>query len=369
MKNSIKQFLGLFLISLATHAQVDIVKSGSYTVTATETLTASNSIRLLPNTWIKAGSTFVAKIDPNLTPIQPQTPYTPPSTSNENYILTRLFKTEMQDENGITDTKDVAENITYFDGLGRPMQQNAIRSSNTGKDIITNIVYDNFGRQDQDYLPYPSGQDNGSYIDETTALTGVANHYNVTKYDNTLNPFSQKKLEDSPLNRVMKQAAPGESWKMDGGHEVKFDYQTNTTADAVKLFSVTANWDLAKGLYDIPTDLTPADYAEFQLYKTITYDENTAATPTESNGSTVEFKDKEGKVVLKRTYESGIKHDTYYIYDQFGNLTFVIPPLVNATTTISNTILNDLGYQYKYDYRNRLVEKKTTQQAMGIHRV
>ena len=53
-----------------------------------------------------------------------------------------------------------------------------------------------------------------------------------------------------------------------------------------------------------------------------------------------------------------MKHDTYYVYDQYGNLTFVIPPLVNATTTISNIILNDLCYQYKYDYRNRLVEKK-----------
>jgi hypothetical protein len=69
MKKSIKQFLGLFLISIATHAQVDIVKS-NYTVTNTDnvTLTASNSIRLLPNTWIKAGSTFVSKIDVNLPP-------------------------------------------------------------------------------------------------------------------------------------------------------------------------------------------------------------------------------------------------------------------------------------------------------------
>ena len=39
------------------------------------------------------------------------------------------------------------------------------------------------------------------------------------------------------------------------------------------------------------------NYAANELYKTITYDENTAAIPSESAGSTVEFKDKEGRVI------------------------------------------------------------------------
>jgi RHS repeat-associated protein len=354
MKKSTKQLLGLlFLISLTTQAQVDILKSGNYTVTATETLTASNSIRLLPNTWVKSGSTFVARIDPNLLPTQPSTPYTPPSTSNENYILTRVFKTPMQAETGITDAKDVLETITYFDGLGRPIQQIAHRQSGSGKDIVTPIEYDGFGRQDKEYLPYVSTTPASlSYI--STALTDVLNfpQYSGQK------PFAQKQFEASPLNRVLKQAAPGTDWALGSGHEIKLDYQTNTAADAVKLFSVTASWEAAKGLYDIPTSLTATDYQVGQLYKTITYDENTAATPTESNGATVEFKNKEGQVVLKRAYESGIKHDTYYVYDQYGNLTFVIPPLVNATSTITQTILEGLCYQYKYDSRNRLVEKK-----------
>jgi len=68
---------------------------------------------------------------------------------------------------------------------------------------------------------------------------------------------------------------------------------------------------------------------------------------------------------LKRTYgvsvvagiETETAHDTYYVYDQFGNLTYVIPPLVNTALPITQTILDNLCYQYKYDYRNRLVEK------------
>ncbi|MPT33882.1 MAG: hypothetical protein E2604_02035, partial [Flavobacterium sp.] len=44
--------------------------------------------------------------------------------------------------------------ITYFDGLGRPIQQNINKQSGNGKDLITHIEYD-LGRQLKEYLPYP----------------------------------------------------------------------------------------------------------------------------------------------------------------------------------------------------------------------
>lgn len=274
-------------------------------------------------------------------------------TQTENYIKTTTYKTPTTISITNPAITQANQNVTYFDGLGRPIQQVAHQQSGSGNDIVVTIEYDPFGRQIKDYLPYVPNA-NASLDYKTTALTDVLNFPQYLGQ----NPFSEKLLETSPLNRVLKQAAPGTDWALNSGHEIKLDYQTNTTADAVKLFSVTANWDVAKGLYDIPTSLTPADYLEFQLYKTITYDENTVATPTESNGSTVEFKNKEGQIVLKRAYEAGVKHDTYYVYDQYGNLAFVIPPLVNSSTAITTTLLDDLCYQYKYDYRNRLVEKK-----------
>lgn len=280
-------------------------------------------------------------------------------TVTQNYIKTTTYKVETQNgttnanTNAVLTNNEKLQTVNYFDGLGRPVQQVAHQQSGTGKDIVIPIEYDAFGRQAKDYLPYvPNVPASLDY--KPTALTDV---FNFPQYSGQ-NPFSEKEFEASPLNRVMKQAAPGTDWNMGNGHEIKLDYQTNTDADAVKLFSVTASWDSAKGLYEIPASLTPADYLEFQLYKNITYDENTAATLTESNGSTVEFKNKQGQVVLKRTYDSGIKHDTYYIYDQYGNLTFVLPPLVDASSTITQTILDGLCYQYKYDSHNRLVEKK-----------
>ena len=53
---------------------------------------------------------------------------------------------------------------------------------------------------------------------------------------------------------------------------------------------------------------------------------------------------------------------TYYVYDDFGNLRFVIPPLavdvIKGTWTISTSIANELCFQYQYDERKRMIVKK-----------
>ena len=278
--------------------------------------------------------------------------------SNDNFVYTLTPKKPVKAANLHSLTKDeMSQNVTYFDGLGRPIQTIAIGQGGGGQDLITPIEYDGFGRQAKEYLPYPAVNGSNSYprIDSNTAIGIAKGIYSAAKYDNTPNPFSEKVFEPSPLNRVLKQAAPGASWEMGKGNEIKIDYQTNTTADAVKQYKANTTWEAGLGLYDIRlTEL--GIYAEGRLYKTVTYDENSGANPSESAGATVEFKNKEGQVILKRTYNSGDPHDTYYVYDIYGNLTYVLPPKV--TGVVNDEVLNGLCYQYKYDYRNRLVEKK-----------
>jgi RHS repeat-associated protein len=265
-------------------------------------------------------------------------------TQTENYIKTTVYRGEQHTKPQI--------NVTYFDGLGRPIQQIAHQQSGTGLDVVTPITYDGFGRQEKEYLPY---------VPTTTATldyysNALSEQPNFTQYNGQIS-YSQKLFEASPLNRVLKQAAPGNDWALashstNPDHTVKFDYQTNVEKE-VKLYKALAEWSNAQ-LYDISF---AADgwsyYPPNQLYKTITKDENWVEG---LDHTTEEFKDKEGKVVLKRTYNLGELHDTYYVYDQYGNLTYVIPPMV--TNVNSSTQLEGLCYQYKYDYRNRLVEKK-----------
>jgi RHS repeat-associated protein len=334
-----------------------------------------------------------------------------PILQNQNFIKSINYKTPTSDSIINPTIVQANQNTTYFDGLGRPIQQIASQQSGIGNDIITNIEYDNFGRQIKDYLPYASTQSTSAFIDPATLVTNIISKYQTNYGSINGNPYSQKELEASPLNRVLKQAAPGNDWKLGNGHEIKFDYQTNTGTE-VKLYKATATWNLALGLYDISL-LDIGNYDINQLYKTITYDENTVAPLMETASSTVEFKNKEGQVVLKRSYGtvgSGTvneKYDTYYIYDDYGNLTYVLPPkavdIINptnlpsslisavvlpsgspslslvATNSIilsngfhaqagsafkasidnsSQNILDNLCYQYKYDLRNRLVEKK-----------
>ena len=273
-------------------------------------------------------------------------------SQDQNYIKTTSYKKpSTQGTVDVTNPADAVVQVSYFDGLGRPIQQVAHKQSNSGNDIITHIEYDAFGRQTKEHLPYTNDAPSLNYTDATTAiseLTGFYSSYN----GGTTNPFSEKELEASPLNRVFKQAAPGDAWALGSGHEIKFDYQTNEE-DEVKYFKATATWNATSQLYDISISSPQTYYSENELYKTITKDENWSAG---KNNTTEEFKNKEGQVVLKRTYNNSEKHDTYYVYDQFGNLTYVLPPLAEGVAT--QTILDNLGYQYKYDYRNRLVEKK-----------
>ncbi|URC11826.1 DUF6443 domain-containing protein [Flavobacterium sp. B183] len=329
--------------------------------------------------------------------------------SSDNFVSTAAPKKPVTSANYNTLTKDeINQSVTYFDGLGRPIQTIAIGKGGEGQNIVTPMQYDGFGRQIKEYLPYPvaNGTNNHPIIDPVAALNDADIFYKKEKYQYTANAFSEKEFEPSPLNRVQKQAAPGASWKMGNGNEIKIEYKANTAADGVKLFKANTSWQAALGLYEISFSIV-GSYADNKLYKTITYDENSGASPSESAGSTVEFKNKEGQIILKRTYDSGNPHDTYYVYDDYGNLTYVIPPkaadLIGTTTnttvnltstavvlpgntlnlTASNSItllpgfhaqagstfsavisdgtqgvLDQLCYQYKYDNHNRLVEKK-----------
>jgi RHS repeat-associated protein len=214
----------------------------------------------------------------------------------------------------------------------------------------------------KEYLSYVTSSAGTQYRSDAKSRTEA--YYNTDNYEYTLNPYSEKQFEASPLNRVLKQSAPGNVWAMGLGKEIKFEYQTNH-GNEVKLYKVTTIWNATLELYTITLVNTSGSvyYPENTLYKTITKDENWVSGTL---NTTEEFKDKEGRVVLKRTYgnsvvndvETTVPHDTYYVYDVYGNLTYVIPPLVNTSEVITTTVLDDLCYQYQYDYRNRLVEKK-----------
>ena len=246
--------------------------------------------------------------------------------------------------------------VQVIDGTETPLED-LFDGEHGVADIVSHTEYDPYGRETKQYLPVPVIQNNGRFVPDPVAdITAYYTANYAADLTGTINPYSETRFEASPLNRVMEQGAPGSAWAVnptaDTDHTIKFDYQTNAAGE-VRRFDVSLTADYT------PTLVPNGTYAPGTLYKTVTKDENWQPGQTYLNDHTTqEFKDLQGRVVLKRTFNANAAHDTYYIYDDYGNLTYVLPPKVNTAATLTQPILDELCYQYKYDGRNRLVEKK-----------
>ncbi len=287
-----------------------------------------------------------------------------PST-DQNYVQTLTPRVPVSNAATLMSGSicDVNQTIQYFDGLGRPLQTVQVKGSPGFNDVIQPFIYDSFGREAQKYLPYTATGNSGSYRPGATAeQSGFYNTPPAGVKQNTT-PFALTIFEPSPLNRPLVQGAPGFDWQPAQGHTVRTAYGSN---DATGNYSVRQYSAALSGANDGRTLSSSQNYTAGQLYLTILKNENYNDATDGLEGQTHEYKDKEGHVVLKRTFN--IKNgslemlSTYYVYDDLGNLSFVLPPKANPDNGLSSTAdqgtLDDLCYQYRYDGRNRMVEKK-----------
>lgn len=282
-------------------------------------------------------------------------------SSDQNYILTRIFKREgVKDDvaaaSNAYKTHEVNQSIQYFDGLGRPLQTVIVQGSPSFADVVQPVVYDAFGREAVKYQPYAISSNGGAYRTDGPIAANAFYKNPTTGIASTDNSYAITVFEPSPLNRVVEQGASGTSWQpasgSDAGHTQKIVYGTN--AGDVKLWVVNASG--ASGT---------TNYTAGKLYKTTLKDENWKAADLKA-GTTDEYKDFEGRVVLKRIWENDTRSlSTYYIYDDLGNLRYVLPPAVNengqsliSSFKESDAVFLQFIYGYHYDGRNRLVEKK-----------
>ncbi len=89
-------------------------------------------------------------------------------------------------------------------------------------------------------------------------------------------------------------------------------------------------------------------------------------TTSSSGGQSLVYKDKDGHVVYERKYltDNGttpVYGVTYYVYDDLGQLRYILPPKaveLSTSGTVSQTVLDNLCFQYKYDKKGRKVEQK-----------
>lgn len=241
---------------------------------------------------------------------------------------------------------NILQTTQYVDGLGRPIQTVARRALPGNKDMVQFSVYDEYGRVIYQPLPFQSNYDDGRlHLTPSSQQSSFLNgHYTDEDIFYGLTEF-----ENSPLNRVTKQMAPGNSWA-GSGVGVASDWRTNSAGDAVRI------WTSAT------TPSSSNTYSVGELMVSITTDE-------ESN-KMKEFTDKLGRVILKQVQKGSGSSDvhadwlnTYYIYDDHGNLSHVLPPravelLNDASWSWNSTDMDGLVFKYTYDYRNRMITKK-----------
>lgn len=250
-------------------------------------------------------------------------------TTTENYIYEKNCLTE--------DCSKKTESVQYFDGLGRLKQNVAVKATPSGKDIAVPVEYNTYGRQVKSYLPIPqSGTQNGALY--TDPLSNASSHYGGEKI------YAEKVLEASPLGRVQQQKQIGNDWS---SHPVQFSYATNSATDGVKKYTVSTSW--LEGRTNSIMSLS-GTYSANTLYKSSVTDED--------GNITIAFKNKKGQTVLTRKKDGNQNVDTYSIYNEYDQLAYTVPPLASNNPALSQTLLDNLCYQYRYDGWKRLVEKK-----------
>ncbi|MBW4891121.1 RHS repeat-associated core domain-containing protein [Mucilaginibacter sp. HMF5004] len=355
--------------------KLKFITTGLLTVSTVATVTAP----VVTNTW-HVTNTVVAKEtatkitqahkiqEKSKTKVFFSPPWTVPCTYlaatasfDENYVETYTATAPVTADWQLHNTCASTLSVQYLDGIGRPMQNvQVLGNQDATKDIVQPIAYDELGREGKKYLPYADNVESiGSYRADALQ-TGVqqAAFYNTppTGVTQIATPVAETNFEPSPLNRVLEQGAPGNDWQLSAGHTVKVSYGVNVANDVQQYEAtpVTTN-----GLEYKRTLSALGSYPAGQLYLTVTKDENWV-TAMAKIGTTEEYKDKYGRVILKRKYDSaGQALSTYYVYDYLGNLTFVLTPKADPDLgSISQAALDGLCYQYFYDGRKRLIEKK-----------
>jgi RHS repeat-associated protein len=321
--------------------------------------------------------TTATKVAAAATAVPVYTPPAYPGTATVNYVRSwepqQPYTLETDVTNTIRTPEQVMQATQYVDGLGRPLQTVGRQASPAKKDIVSANVYDEFGRETHLFLPYAAATNTGTFKADPFGEQNT--FYNTTykteqpAFNNEQRYYGKTIIEASPLNRPLKTFAPGNSWAGTEGtvneKAIQMQYLVNDATDLVRIWSI-GNDPVISNTTNIPAN-TPVNgvtvYNAGELYKNVTIDER--------GNKVVEYKDKEGKTILKKVQADAVPtaaHGgwlcTYYIYDDLNNLRFVIPPKAVAAMntannwTLSQTAIDELCFRYEYDYRNRMIAKK-----------
>ena len=266
--------------------------------------------------------------------------YMPPVTQTiHNYVMD-ITPTEATDDLNVrSDTSIIADalvSVNYYDGLGRLKQTVARQVTPAMKNLVSFTEYDNFDRPLKQWNPVPT---------ELSRLTTQTVSPNASMYyTGETRPYQEFLYSTDELTAgIRKNAAIGEQ---KAGADMN-NHHTSTLTRAnevneVKLYKVNASGGLVCSGY----------YGTKMLLCEQCSDENNKIVCT--------FKDNQDRIIMQR---AGSNYDTYYVYNDLGQLSYVLPPaacdaLGQGTYSSDNDALKKYAYLYRYDNRGRCTYKR-----------
>ena len=282
-------------------------------------------------------------------------PETKIGSVDKNYILTRTFR----DAYGAT----WQDKVDYFDEMGRQEETVLVKASPMGDDLTNLTEYDAFGRVEKQWLQAEvwSLDGYGFYISPETLKQSIrSNNCNDSA------PYLLKQYESSPLGRPVREYGAGQDWHSKGKAITTQCQLTNVvgndTLNCVRYYGGCIGMDTTAVVKH------GGNYATGSL--------EIVRMEDEDGNAVIQFKNRFGQTVLRRQIEHDtngrlVLYDTYYIYDEWGNLHVVLPPQAveymkssgGHWTTDFHPILHAYVYFYKYDDRFRVIAKKLSGQG------
>jgi RHS repeat-associated protein len=269
---------------------------------------------------------------------------------------------------GIADLEDPKNGINQvnvevqtIDHLGRVKEVQSLKASTGFQDVIQLKEYDGLGNETRKFLPYIEQAGRSNFYSKGYSVV-VGSYYSGANINRTpsiaatVSPFGENIYDNSPFSQLRQVSSPGEDFSTSSGHTLR----TSLTSSAYNIVAYLATHTnsnsatLKRGLsdsvlYHFPSDLTTS----------VIRSENVSG----QGGILFEVKDSKGRIILKRQIKVNREDtdffSTYYVYDNLGNLRFVLPPKAEPDVKImTQSLLDELCYQYHYDENRQMTAKK-----------
>lgn len=158
-------------------------------------------------------------------------------------------------------------------------------------------------------------------------------------------PYSLTDFEESPLGRPKSVLGPGTAWNT-ANKKLVYDYLIHDgTTNPIKVWKIVSG---STKKDDYPQSSANYGAGQVQIMQVTSEQGVVSQTCTDNRGLTV----------AERTLKGSTWVTTYYVYDDFGQLRFIIPPKISTVSSPTSAQVAGLMFSYIYDGRGRLTYER-----------